>query len=51
MLNEDFHKNQTRSEVKSHHYIKSFDPKDVTEDGLTGEKRKKVTKHKVFSHF
>ena len=31
MLNADYHKNQTRGEVKSHHYIISFDPKDVTE--------------------
>ena len=38
MLNADYHKNQTRGEVKSHHYIISFDPKDVTECGLTGEK-------------
>ena len=38
MLNADFHKNQTRDEIKSHHYIISFDPKDVTECGLTGEK-------------
>lgn len=45
MLNANFHKNQTRGEVKSYHYIKSFDPKDVTECDLTGKKRKKVTKH------
>ena len=45
MINKDFHKNQTRGEVKSHHYIISFDPKDVSEYGLTGEKHKKVTKH------
>ena len=51
MLNADYHKNQTRGEVKSHHYIISFDLKDETECGLTGEKSKKVTKHKVFSHF
>ena len=38
MLNANFHKNQTRGEIKSHHYIISFDPKDVTECGLTGEK-------------
>ena len=31
MLNADFHKNQTRTEIKSHHYIISFDPTDVTE--------------------
>ena len=41
MLNADYHKNQTRGEVKSHHYIISFDPKDVTECGQTGEKSKK----------
>ena len=37
-LNNEFHKNQTRREIKSHHYILSFDPKDVIENGLTGEK-------------
>ena len=51
MINADFNKNKTRGEVKSHHNIISIDPKDVTECGLTGEKRKKVTKHKEFSHF
>ena len=37
-LNNEFHKNQTREEIKSHHYILSFDPKDVFENELTGEK-------------
>ena len=37
-LNNEFHKNQTRGEIKSHHYILSFDPKDVIENELTGEK-------------
>lgn len=34
-LNARYHKNETYDEVKSHHYIISFDPKDVTENGLT----------------
>ena len=37
-LNRKFHKNNSRGEIKQHHYIISFDPKDVTECGLTGEK-------------
>ena len=32
-----FHKNQSYNEIKSHHYIISFDPKDWDEHGLTGE--------------
>ena len=33
-----FHKNQKRGDIKSHHYIISFDPADTTECGLNGEK-------------
>ena len=33
-----FQKNQKRGDIKSHHYIVSFDPADATECGLTGEK-------------
>ncbi|MEY8326805.1 relaxase/mobilization nuclease domain-containing protein [Lachnospiraceae bacterium 54-11] len=36
-LNARFHKNQKYDEIKSHHYIISFDPKDREESGLTGE--------------
>lgn len=36
-LNARFHKNQKYDEIKSHHYIISFDPKDRGESGLTGE--------------
>ncbi|RHV00119.1 rlx protein [Blautia sp. OM07-19] len=32
-----FHKNQSYNDIKSHHYIISFDPKDREEHGLTGE--------------
>ena len=36
--NQFFHKNQKRGDIKSHHYIISFDPADATEYGLTGKK-------------
>ena len=32
-----FHKNQSYNDIKSHHYIIGFDPKDRDEHGLTGE--------------
>lgn len=41
-LNRQYHKNQTYNEIKSHHYILSFDPKDATENGLTGEQAQKL---------
>ena len=37
-LNNVFHKNQKREEIKFHHYILSFDPQDVIDNELTGEK-------------
>ena len=36
--NEKFGKNNTRSEIKAHHYIMSFDPRDRDENGLTPER-------------
>lgn len=41
-LNDKYHKNQNYDEVKSHHYILSFDPKDATENGLTGERAQQL---------
>lgn len=38
IVNAKYHKNQTYDEIKSHHYIMSFDPKDKEYCGLTGEK-------------
>lgn len=38
MINEQYHKNKRYDEIKSHHYIISFDPNDTTDHGLTGEK-------------
>lgn len=37
-LNKNCNKNLTRNEIKSHHYILSFDPRDRDENGLTAEK-------------
>lgn len=37
-LNKNCNKNLTRNEIKSHHYILSFDPRDKDENGLTAEK-------------
>ena len=37
-LNNQYHKNQNFNEIKSHHYIISFDPSDKDECGLTGER-------------
>lgn len=37
-LNASYHKNQKKADIKSHHYIISFDPADRDECGLTGEK-------------
>lgn len=37
-LNNQYHKNQEYNDIKSHHYIISFDPKDTDTAGLTVEK-------------
>ena len=41
-LNDQFHKNQNRSDVKAHHYILSFDPRDVTECALDGKRAQAI---------
>lgn len=41
-LNALYHKNYKFEDVKSHHYIISFDPKDVKENGLTGERAQQI---------
>lgn len=41
-LNAQYQKNQRFDEIKSHHYILSFDPRDVTENGLTGERAQQL---------
>ena len=41
-LNALYHKNESYDEIKSHHYIISFDPKDKAENGLTGEQAQQI---------
>ena len=41
-LNSFYHKNKKFNEIKSHHYIISFDPKDKEECGLTGERAQQL---------
>ena len=41
-LNARYRKNQNYDEIKSHHYIISFDPKDRDENGLTGERAQQL---------
>ena len=41
-LNSYYHKNKKFNEIKSHHYIISFDPKDKEECGLTGERAQQL---------
>lgn len=41
-LNARYHKNQRYEEIKSHHYIISFDPKDRDENNLTGERARQL---------
>lgn len=41
-VNKSFCKNYSEKEIKSHHYIISFDPEDSTSAGLTGEMAQKL---------
>ena len=41
-LNAQYGKNQAYDEIKSHHYVLSFDPKDASENGLTGERAQQL---------
>ena len=43
LTNAHFHKNKKREDIKSHHYIISYDPADVTENGLTGERAQVIS--------
>ena len=47
--NQFFHKNQKRGDIKSHHYIISFDPADTTECGLNGEKAQALPEIQKFT--
>lgn len=41
-LNQAYRKNNTREEIKSHHYIISFDPRDRDENDLTPERAQQM---------
>lgn len=41
-LNAYYHKNQRYDEIKTHHYILSFDPRDKTESDLTGKRAQEL---------
>lgn len=49
--NAHFKKNNTRSEVKAHHYIISFDPRDKDENGLTPEHAQELGKEFATKNF
>jgi len=50
MLNDQYRKNYRYDEVKSHHYIISFDPRDKDEHHLTGEKAQTLGLEFVKNH-
>ena len=44
-------KNQKREDVKSHHYIISFDPRDATDNGLTIDRAQELGEQFCKEHF
>ena len=44
-------KNQKREDVKSHHYIISFDPRDGTDNGLTTDRAQELGEQFCKEHF
>ena len=46
-----YSKNQKREDVKSHHYIISFDPRDGTDNGLTVDKAQSLGEEFCNEHF
>ena len=44
-------KNQKREDVKSHHYIISFDPRDGTDNGLTADRAQELGERFCKEHF
>ena len=51
MLNAQYHKNQNYDEIKTHHYLISFDPADKDECGLTGERAQTIGMEYVETNF
>ena len=46
-----YEKNQRREDVKSHHYIISFDPRDGTDNGLTVDRAQELGEQFCKAHF
>ena len=46
-----YEKNQKREDVKSHHYIISFDPRDGTDNGLTVDRAQELGEQFCKKHF
>ena len=46
-----YSKNQKREDIKSHHYIISFDPKDVPDHGLTVDRAQQLGEEYCKRHF
>ena len=46
-----YQKNQRREDVKSHHYIISFDPRDGPDNGLTVDRRRRLGEQFCKEHF
>ena len=46
-----YEKNQKREDVKSHHYIISFDPRDGTDNGLTVDRAQELGESFCKAHF
>lgn len=44
-------KNQKREDVKSHHYIISFDPRDAADNGLTADRAQELGEQFCAEHF
>ena len=51
MLNAQYNKNQNYDEIKTHHYLISFDPADKDECGLTGERAQAIGMEYVETNF
>ena len=50
-LNRQYGKNNSREEIKAHHYIISFDPRDKEDNGLTPERAQELGMEFARRHF
>ncbi len=49
--NMKYKKNSQRQDIKSHHYIISFDPRDAADNGLTVDKAQELGMEYCYKHF